>query len=710
MRMMLKSSAIRSVAVLCAATPYGGYAVQSTSNEVRATLNGLDITIDGTTGSITRLEYPGVGEILKAAPDRAGMVDIAYPVKSFEPLRLASRFSLGPKITATDREIVLVWPRLGASRDCFPVEGDVSATVRLTAAGDGRSIVMSCEIVNDSENDVRQVLFPDLAGLQPIAGPYETIFRTGGFASRPFLDLAPNDGKESLQYMIDTAAYSAEYQSGGMFNPMWLRWIDLGGLKGGISLFPKRWGWDAHIPVRLHLSEVDSSLRLLCRNDVNIRKGERWQSGEYVLTPHTAGWAKGIEPYRAWVKEHYTREYPVPNHVREGIGYRTVWVCEGQPDDPRDAIFKWTDLPKLAKESKAHGIDEMVIWGMMKPFVLPVPAPYPHLGTKQELTDAISECTKLGVRITPFISVCQATAEEAPKYGLAVTDNNGWTYHTELVPRWNPPYATGLACVPIPATNQRWIEDVLASCKGLVDQGITCMGWDQYFTTSKESNLFAITSEIRSYAKKVDPESTLCAEELWNMELDSAHLDYTWNWGGYRDCAPCTSVFPAPRVNSCVSSSGLTVKCCFADNLYLNVMPRKQESINGSDWIANHAELSAALKQCARLKKQFLRYFLDATLIGNCILSQECAGGHVAAYVLKDRVLMILVNQGGKQSLGFDCSLAPWIPSQSRRYTAASYDADGQLVSTVELESPKWHGETPVLEPQGMMLYEFAGK
>lgn len=696
------------LAALCAASSCGGDTVSETPNEVRATLNGLAITLDGSTGSITRLEYPGVGALLEAPTDRAGMVDLAYPVKDFEPLRLASRYSGGVEIDVQENEITVHWPKLGASRDCFPVEGDVSATVRLRAADDGQSVVMRCEVVNGSKNDVRQILFPDLAGLQPTAGRESTIFRTGGFASRPFLDLAPNDSKESLQYMVDTAAYSAEYQSGGIFNPMWLRWTDLGGLKGGVSLFPRRWGWDPHVPVRLHLSEVDSSLRLLCRHDATIKPGEKWESGEYVLTPHAAGWAKGIEPYRAWVEQHYKREYSVPKHVREGIGYRTVWMCEGQPADPKDAIFTWKDLPELAKESKAHGIDEMVAWGWAQGFVLPLPPPFPHLGTQQEMVDAIEECTKLGVRVAPFISVCQANSEEAPKYGLAVTDNNGWTYHTELVPRWNPPYATGYACVPIPVTNELWIRDVLASCNKLVDQGITCLGWDQYFTTNKDSNLFAITKAIRDYSRERDPESTFCAEELWNMELDSAYLDYTWNWGGYRDCAPSTSVFPAPRVNSCVSSSGLTTKCCFADNLYLNVMPRKKESINGSDLIENQPELSAALKQCAKLKKQFLDYFLDGTFIGNCILSQECAGGHVAAYILKDRALMILVNRGGGQSIEFDCDLGPWISSKS--FTVRSFDADGRPVATEQLSSPKWHGKSQVLEPQGMIVYEFTGE
>ncbi|MFA5816639.1 MAG: hypothetical protein WC865_13575, partial [Bacteroidales bacterium] len=58
-----------------------------------ATLNGLHLVIDGNSGSILKMSYPGVGTIMDSKPDQAGMIDLAYPIKEFEVLRLASRFS-----------------------------------------------------------------------------------------------------------------------------------------------------------------------------------------------------------------------------------------------------------------------------------------------------------------------------------------------------------------------------------------------------------------------------------------------------------------------------------------------------------------------------------------------------------------------------------------------------------------------------------------
>lgn len=692
---------------LPAVSSMGGQMNASARELVNVTLNGLEISIDPNTGSILSMFYPGVGKLMESLPGHAGALDLAYPVKDFEPLRLASRYSTNAKIAMTNKSVTIQWEKLGASRDCFPVEGKVSATMTLKADSDERSVIMSCQIVNASKNDIRQVLFPDFVGIQPFAGVHQTRFRTGGFSCLPFHDLAPNEGTQSLQYMMDAAANQVEYQSGGIFNPMWLRWMDLGGLQGGISLFPKRWGWEPHIPIRLHLSEDDGSLRLLARHDTTIKEGQTWESGEYVLTPHKGGWAKGIEPYRTWVKQHYHREIPVPKHVREGLGFRTVWMSQLYPKDPKDIIFKWSDMPKVARDSKEHGIDEMVVWAWTDGFVLPLRPPFKHLGTQKDMADAIKECKALGVNVAPFISVVQANADEAPKYGLKVTDNNGWTYHTELVPRWNPPYATGYACVGIPVTNELWRRDVLASLKNLADQGIASVGWDQFWTVDKTSNIHSLTKEVRAYARKIDPEATFCGEELWNLEEDSAYLDYTWNWGGYRDCRGFTNAFPTPRINSCITDSALTVKQCFADNLYMNLSPRKKGSTNASDYIGNHDAMSKALKQCAALRKKFLQYFTDGILIGECLLSEPCPQAFICSYVLPDRVLMIMINIAPKARIRALCDVEAWLKAIDGKYRVRGFDQNGKLVSDIRFSGAKYTVETPELETEEVMIYEF---
>jgi hypothetical protein len=168
-------------------------------SSVKLTLNGADLTFDSDTGGLLRLAYPGVGNLLVASPERSSLIDLAYPHKDFEVLRLAARYSRGVKIAASSQSVEIHWDKLGLSRPNFSVEGSVSATVKITAAPDGRSLIFTGLVHNQSSNAVRQVLFPDLMGLVPVGKAENTLFRTSLNASRPFVDLAPN---EDVEYAI----------------------------------------------------------------------------------------------------------------------------------------------------------------------------------------------------------------------------------------------------------------------------------------------------------------------------------------------------------------------------------------------------------------------------------------------------------------------------------------------------------------------------
>lgn len=678
----------------------------SAAKTVEATLNGLQLSIDADTGSILRMVYPGPGTLLESSPDKASILDAAYPIKQFEPLRLSSRFSKNVRIEKTDDEVTISWERLGASRT-FDLPGKVSAVVHLKAAPDHRSIIMSCDIDNQSQTSIRQVIFPDFTGLLPTNGLDGTIFKTGSFGTAPFQDLAISEGRASDQFATDFGSYSVEYAPGGMFHSMTMRWCDFGGLTGGFSLFPKRWGWDAQVPVRLTRSQTEEKIRMLSVHLLEIKAGEKWNSGEFVFTPHLSGWAKGIEPFREWVRSHIKREYPVPKHVREGLGFRTVWMTECQPEDPKgDAVWKMSDLPALAEESKAHGIDEMVLWAWCNGFELPLPGPFSTVGSEKDMIEAIATCRKLGVNVAPFISVLQAGRKTGAKYGLTVPEAGGWTQHTELIPALGASYAGTLACAAVDTSNALWQKEALDSCKRLVDIGIPSLSWDQFWSEPKEPSILTLTKEIRAYSKKQDPESTFSGEELWNVEIDSEYLDYTWNWGGWRDWQAYTSVFPAPRRNCCITWSATSVKQAFMDNLYINIFPRKPDSVNGSDYIANYPELSKALKQCAKLRKQFLPYFTDGALIGNCILAQPSPAA-IGAYVLPDKVLMLVANRGGEGPVSFNTDIGQWLASKSGKYSVKAYDEDGKLTKTISIPNGKWAGETAKLKTWEIALFEF---
>jgi hypothetical protein len=96
-------------------------------------LNGLTFVLDARSGSLLKISSPQFGTFLETTPERAGIIDLAYPVAQFQPLRLGARFSENVKIKAEARQVTLEWESLGASRD-LALSGKVAVSVRFAAA------------------------------------------------------------------------------------------------------------------------------------------------------------------------------------------------------------------------------------------------------------------------------------------------------------------------------------------------------------------------------------------------------------------------------------------------------------------------------------------------------------------------------------------------------------------------------------------------
>ncbi len=373
-----------------------------------------------------------------------------------------------------------------------------------------------------------------------------------------------------------------------------------------------------------------------------------------------------------------------------------------------DAVWTFADLPGLAQEAKDHGLTEMVLWSWHPGFDASLPAPHPHLGTQEQLIDAVQACRQIGVNVAPFISVLQARPTIASRYGLTVPDNNGWTYHTELIPRWNPPYATGYSCVQVGPANAQWQDDVVESCRRWAELGLTSISWDQYFTTQQTPSMQDLTRRIRDEARKRDPQSSFSGEELWNLEIDCEWLDYTWNWQTYGDYQGFVNAFPAPRPNVNINRSVSEARYAFMDNLFLNVWPAKPDQINGSERIVNVPDLSATLQTCARLRQQFLPYFTEGTLIGHCLLTEPSPCVRMSAYVRSDRVLAIVLNSGASESRSFRYDLNPWIAGRTA-FVLAQYDEQGRVIATRDVPASGTL-QTAQLQPLEMTLFEFVAE
>jgi hypothetical protein len=116
------------------------------------------------------------------------------------------------------------------------------------------------------------------------------------------------------------------------------------------------------------------------------------------------------------------------------------------------------------------------------------------------------------------------------------------------------------------------------------------------------------------------------------------------------------------------------------------------------------------LKQCAKLRAQFLPYFVDGTLVGDCVLGEPCPDAAVGTYILKDRLLAIVLNTGPRRAIALNGDLGPWMPPGTGGYEIRCFDGAGGLVRTVASAQASVRLVTDPLEPLDFTVFEIVGR
>jgi hypothetical protein len=333
-----------------------------------------------------------------------------------------------------------------------------------------------------------------------------------------------------------------------------------------------------------------------------------------------------------------------------------------------------------------------------------------ELGGMQELLQGVKSARDLGVNALPFVTIDIVSSAAARRYGVKPGTEN-WTYHPELIPQFRPYYvgfSEGEAWVD--SDNPVWLAEVESALKDWINRGIRSFCWDVFRPKMKQGqkpDLMALVDRLRREARATDPEATFGGESVTpiSFEQDGAALDYTWNWLDYVDAGPVLNVLRAPRLNCNVQSSPLVVKKAFADSLYLNVMPRKREDQWGTGLIRDEPALAASLHEVARLRKQFLPYFVDGVFIGDSVLS-EPAPAFVRGYQLGRKLLVIVLNdQERPQFVTIQSALDLWLPS-AERYQIRYYHSTGQERDSTRGEGARWSAATHLLQPLELAFFE----
>lgn len=679
---------------------------------VTANLNGNRLVFSRDNGVLLSLTEPEGNLLIDTVPALGGLIDVACPLQEFGPFRLAARFSRGCEFEPGTAAITVRYPRLGGSRNDVKWHGRVSAAVTISAHEDGRSLVFEAAVENHSAALLPQVLFPDFCGLRPLAGVERTWFRQGGVKMRPFLELNGAQNFGVNQFWRGTWWEFFEPGNGWWGGTSLGRWSHYGSQEAGLGIFETGWHPAPEHAVLLRVPEDEPTRARLCFSreltkwnqlDGHIRTqpgagaapGKTWRSARFVVTPHAGSWPHGIAAYRRHVRQQTCTT--LAPQVREDLGFRTVFMFEMQEFNPRRCHFRWKDLPRLARESRALGIRELNVWNGLEAFKLPLQL-QPLLGTRAEFARAMHECQVLGVNVSLMMSINTLDAETGKRFGTGGKTDAGWSYHTEAIPAINPGYYVSYAGYGVDPSNRKWQAEVLRGVRQLQKLAPCSICWDQYIAGQKDRSVDELARAIYASSRRGNPLATFSGESTASLEAESQVLHYTWNWrsdvmllfrSAHRQpdyAAPALSVWRAPRLNFNVEDDPVRILKGFADNFYLNFLTRRRNGIWGSGEFRDHPALMKLLTRLARLRRRHLDFFTEGEALGDGLVGEEMDFIHTAGYRHKHRVLLFVVDarpQGRPQKITLTIDFPRWVSGSGATVRREEFSLTGKRPARV---------------------------
>lgn len=600
------------------------------------------IGIDSHTGALASLRLRGSRSDFITGKSLAGLLRLAAPLPKITGNFLEAGTHGDANIEPLGDGLRLHYAKLSSPHASLPIRVEVD----IVPAGGG--FQLKARVHNGWEQPIPQVIFPQIFGLGSVGTTDETRLQLGWNRIFVFkeLTLRPDDSNFFEMPLYRYLPYGLHLPAG--FN---MKWFDYGNEQGGFTLF-------SHDPTyKTQGLLVERPDRKAERANIRwmhypyIEPGETWESPTFTLMPHTGDWYAGAKEYQKFTRKHYP--YRAPKRIREALGFRSIWMTY-----PGAApMYRYKDLPGLAKELDGLDLVEMVTWCWYKCASYPMDTS-PDLGTVEEYRDAIRRCQEMGVTIAPFVShrLLLDVPETDPAWlfrnAAGQSSLSNYTFNRDFLPRFRPPFRADYSYVVGSAQSPGWRERGLSEYRKVLDHGGVSICCDQFFPwgqlefnptrTGRPADegdwLLEFGEKARELIHARNPEGAFSGEG--SVDAAVPFIDYTWQWYSgfeFADWGPFRYVFPDFRLNANVNEHPRSAILAFVEGAFLNVMPRSMEGR-----LSECPRLVFTLKQLAKLRRQFLPYFTEGQF--HFMEGLETSRCLARLYTHDQRVLVLITN------------------------------------------------------------------
>lgn len=575
-------------------------------------------------------------------PERAGsLVRLAVPVDGHDA-HAAEIADAEPAVERDGQRVVLTYAGVAS------VHGTLGVTVEVHLALGDDGLTVRARVANEDDRLVPQVAFPQLQGLTPRTAGDETALQLPGRRMLPFEELAMRpDDLSFLEVPLQ------EYIYYGCLD-LTMKWLDYGDAEGGVTMYSRDTRYTSQGLLVQRQDRFTERLDLRWAHYPELRNGEAWDSGEFVILPHDGDWYAGARAYQRFAAQQYP--YRAPQRIREALAVRSIWPAL------RNTLptFRFTEMPDYALEcaDDSLGIGEVVLWHWWLKNGLPMIVD-DRLGSEDELRAALAACREGGVPVSMFVShyILREGDETDPSWvhrkraGQAIVWN--WTYSDEYLPKFPVRFRATHSMVKASFLSEGWRKTSLEEYRRIMDLGAESICFDVFYAWDEPDysptadgrpdeageRLLEFGEAARDIVHAARPDGSFSGE--WPSDTKVPVMDYTWDWRNaydVADCAPFRYVFPQFRLNANVGDHPRGPSLAFMEGALLNVMPGGLRTRR----LADCPGLVDQLRRLTALRRRFLAFFTQGQF--HHLEGLAVAGGEARLYAHDDEVLVVACN------------------------------------------------------------------